>query len=432
MHDHVSRRCSSNDQCGTGHDNGFPDTYCSKITNGEDKFCCPVPYSKMFRDENRYLPPTRAVGHHRITNSPKDIARELTAMEGEFSKKCTKNSDCGEDEFCDDVVTRRTNSSISVDKMKQWKPKICFPGREHLFMLKFPTTILSYAQFLAPKCAGRAAKVLSGTGIKFCKDQSACGENEFCDTNTHHNLGDTFRVVNQLGLCCQYNCTEEALATGKADASIVAFASFTASKAQCNDDGNCGNNGLCITAKDQSKLDIPLPKGKELKLCCRFGAREEEELYRCLIDKPLRDTSNQVIKCSTDEDCNREEGRALRDPKFWKYECVQSKSKEKHCCRAPHCNDDITFMRTEMDCKTSSDCMKDEDDKSDPESRAVCTDFNERNEKAKKKKCCPICVDPTDDIFFGTHLMVFYVSCSLRGAVVPFNDSEPVRLRISQ
>ncbi|RCN40833.1 hypothetical protein ANCCAN_13244 [Ancylostoma caninum] len=186
------------------------------------------------------------------------------------------------------------------------------------------------------------------------------------------------------------NCTEEAIATGKADADIEAFASFTENNAQCNDDGNCGDNGLCITAKDQSKSENVFPKGKELKLCCRYGARKEEELYRCLVDQPLRDTNNKVIKCSTDEDCNREEGRALRDPKFWKYECVQSKSKEKHCCRAPHCNDDITFMRTELDCKTAMDCLKDEDDKSEAESRAICTDYNERNEQAKKKKCCPI------------------------------------------
>ncbi|KIH62805.1 hypothetical protein ANCDUO_06909 [Ancylostoma duodenale] len=190
--------------------------------------------------------------------------------------------------------------------------------------------------------------------------------------------------------CQAHNCTEEAIATGKAAADIQAFASFTENKAQCNDDGNCGHQGLCITAKDQSKAENVFPKGKELKLCCRYGVKKEEELYRCLVDKPLKDTNDRIIKCSTDEDCNREEGRALRDARFWKYECVQSKSNEKHCCRAPHCNDDITFMRTELDCKTAMDCLRDEDDKSDVESRAICRDYNERNEKAKKKKCCPI------------------------------------------
>lgn len=70
-----------------------------------------------------------------------------------------------------------------------------------------------------------------------------------------------------------------------------------------------------------------------IRVSVSVGAREEEELYRCLVDNPLRDTNNKIIKCDKDEDCNREEGRELRDAKFWKYECVKSQSNEKHCCR---------------------------------------------------------------------------------------------------
>ncbi|ETN86336.1 hypothetical protein NECAME_16398 [Necator americanus] len=146
-----------------------------------------------------------------------------------------------------------------------------------------------------------------------------------------------------------------------------------------------------MTAKDVITNQNPLVlQGKEQKLCCSFETRKDDELYRCLIGVALRDTNQKIIKCATDEDCNREEGIELRDKSEWKYECVQSLSKEKHCCLAPHCGDELTFMRTELDCKTPQDCMRDEEDKSNAVGRAVCADFTERNQAAKKKKCCPI------------------------------------------
>ncbi|KAK6032856.1 hypothetical protein OSTOST_00947 [Ostertagia ostertagi] len=117
--------CSSNQQCEQLHN----DSYCSALEKGDKKFCCPVPYSKMFKNDGAFLLPTKVLGQYK---EPPSKLKNALSDAGELSKKCEKNSECGDEEFCDEVVQRYAEYEKNVNKLEKYAPKICFPGAFHL------------------------------------------------------------------------------------------------------------------------------------------------------------------------------------------------------------------------------------------------------------------------------------------------------------
>ncbi|VDM55406.1 unnamed protein product [Angiostrongylus costaricensis] len=216
---------------------------------------------------------------------------------------CKTNEDCGDEEFCDEAVNYDKSSSANVEKMTSFLPKMCFP---------------------APRCAGKAAKEPGGIGIKTCKQSSDCGATEFCDIQS--NADNPVAAFNNLGVCCQYDCTEEgSSAIDAANATRKLYARLAADSVQCNNDNDCNTGderGKCITAKDKGTPIAPLEKGKPLKLCCLYPRRMQEDLYRCLGGDPAYDTAGEVIKCEADKDCNKVAGQPLSDQSTWDFECV--------------------------------------------------------------------------------------------------------------
>ncbi|KAJ1354319.1 hypothetical protein KIN20_011216 [Parelaphostrongylus tenuis] len=367
------RSCTQSFDC-ESENQFYPDTYCSILNQGDKKFCCPVPYSKSFRDAKQFLLPTKILQYHNIDKIV-DMQSKLDGNTDEFSKSCMTNADCGEEEFCDDVVHREEKGSVNVDKMISFKPKICFP---------------------APRCAGRAVRVPEELGIKQCKQSSECGMDAFCDIKSNEN--NEVKAFSNIGICCKYDCTADAMKTfDVANTSIKSYAKLTASGALCNVDSDCvpesdKESAKCVEAQDQGTPIEPLKKGVPMKLCCHYPKRSLEDLYQCIAGSPNLDRSGRVLKCNEDKDCNKVEGQTLSDPSKWDYECVSARDPgDKFCCPVAKCNDRHTYMKTEIDCKTTNDCMKDEEEsKTNPEGRAVCSEFYVKNKKKSNKKCCPI------------------------------------------
>ncbi|KAK5977285.1 hypothetical protein GCK32_020390 [Trichostrongylus colubriformis] len=88
----------------------------------------PVPHSQQFLelDPPAYLLPTGILDLHSKTLGNARLGA-LDNRPEEFSKKCTKNSDCGEEEFCDQVTIRYPENQTKIKSVKDYFPKACFP-----------------------------------------------------------------------------------------------------------------------------------------------------------------------------------------------------------------------------------------------------------------------------------------------------------------
>ncbi|KAK5977099.1 hypothetical protein GCK32_012843, partial [Trichostrongylus colubriformis] len=175
------RSCSSHLECTVP--GLYNDSYCSPLeTKTDEKFCCAVPHSLQFLELKppAYLFPTGILDLHSKTMGDARLG-ELDNRPEEFSKKCTKNSDCGEEEFCDQVTIRYPENQTKIKAVKDYFPKACFP---------------------APRCAGKTYRDKDGTGVKFCQLKADdCPPNTFCDTVSNQN--NEVIAFRNLGFCCQ-------------------------------------------------------------------------------------------------------------------------------------------------------------------------------------------------------------------------------------
>ncbi|KAK6033343.1 hypothetical protein OSTOST_00442, partial [Ostertagia ostertagi] len=122
----------------------------------------------------------------------------------------------------------------------------------------------------------------------------------------------------------------------QADEKVAAFASYTQSGKQCNNDGDCrtaGKGGICVNVKDQGKPIDPLKPGTSARLCCSYSAKNDSEVYLCETGKAIPKAGGGHLECGNDEDCNRVEGTVLAAKEKWEAECVvNEKFKKKYCC----------------------------------------------------------------------------------------------------
>ncbi|CAJ0599894.1 unnamed protein product [Cylicocyclus nassatus] len=117
--------------------------------------------------------------------------------------------------------------------------------------------------------------------------------------------------------------------------------------------------------------------------------KSKEEVYQCKTGKALLILEGKTMPCENDEDCNRVLGQELAHQSKWDYECIKSGNALPYCCPVHKCGDDFTYMRTELECSDPEDCMKEQEDQSDAEARAVCTPYVEKNVE-NGKRCCPV------------------------------------------
>ncbi|KAK6059677.1 hypothetical protein COOONC_02678 [Cooperia oncophora] len=274
-----------------------------------------IPYSKQFRDHNFYLLPPKVLKYG-ATQTVGELRNSLFSQTGEYGKKCTKNSDCGPEEFCDEVVQRYKEFEKNVERLSNYKPMMCFA---------------------APRCTGKVYKDPDLLGIHLCNGTGdTCPPSTFCDTGS--NVNSKVPAFKSIGVCCQYDCTKDidASAKDRADASIKSYARFTSNNKQCQNEGNCqdlGSAAKCIPVKDSGTPIEPMELSPETyKMCCVYTAKNESELYRCHTGEPGKDTAGKVMKCNTDEDCNRVEGQELTSKDKWDFECVVSPAGIKFCC----------------------------------------------------------------------------------------------------
>ncbi|XGW10264.1 hypothetical protein V3C99_012056 [Haemonchus contortus] len=171
--------CTSSLGCTQG---GFyNDSYCSPVEGSQKKFCCAIPYSKQFRDDGATLLPTGLLKHYKLTTADELKPALEKEADGNFSRKCEKNADCGAEEFCDEVVMRYSDQEETLKSLGGYSPKICFPD---------------------PRCAGKVYKDPSGIGLKFCDAGKPCTEaNTFCDTES--NQDTAIKAFLNRGFCCQ-------------------------------------------------------------------------------------------------------------------------------------------------------------------------------------------------------------------------------------
>uniref|UniRef100_A0A158P9X4 DX domain-containing protein n=1 Tax=Angiostrongylus cantonensis TaxID=6313 RepID=A0A158P9X4_ANGCA len=281
-----------------------------------------------------------------------------------------------------------------------------------------------------------------------------CGHSSQCESEKEF-YPDSYcsSLIEGEGKYCCHDCTEEATSAKDASNTTMKFyAQLTVNSVQCNNDNDCttGDGGFYVSAKAFLRRVIHLSitivlllrqlvnfyfgtfvgniqmflmnRGGGAQVEWRrvsivgvrmmhrvaeqqrrtsefFGLcadndprRKQEDLYRCLGGDPAYDTVGDVIKCDEDKDCNKVEGQPLSDQSTWDFECVTAGGPgEGFCCPVAKCKDRFTYMRTENDCETQMDCLKDEEEKkTNADGRAVCSMYYEKNEKKPNNKCCPI------------------------------------------
>ncbi|CAD6190351.1 unnamed protein product [Caenorhabditis auriculariae] len=331
--------CCAPTTCGTGMWAGMPtfptddvptnvfhNDNCGKTNYHElfnsNKVCCPLPFSYTLSGFE-----------------PKDhLAVGFTEASSKSAKKCSKQEDCGEDEFCDG----------SYNVMNEFKGGLDASGGQKSIQFCFKL----------PKIIGKAQRNTGGIGLKVCNNHVDCKEKDmFCykmDAAKKVRVGGS-KPETFFGICSKATCTEAPLSK---DVTPVKEASLSDSNGECTASTSCVSSGPLVNSTNEEKDFYPRTCSdfsdkttkfttKNVKLCCyqNIGKSTCDGVGRPLLDK----TGQNQAKCSKNDDCLKLVGGSAADSY-----CVKNV-----CCRgAGFCPDKFTARFSERPCTGNSDCNK--------------------------------------------------------------------------